>query len=91
MSRGFPQDGNWSLHTTIIMQILDRFGRAKVDLFARRGNAQCNLWFSLISRDDPPLGVDVFPCQLWPDKLIYAGCSKVQNVGTVFFCAQFWK
>ncbi|XP_013878914.1 uncharacterized protein LOC106528317 [Austrofundulus limnaeus] len=72
MSRGGPQDGDWPLHKTIITQIWDRFGKAEVDLFASRENTQCDLWFSLSSQDNPPLGVDAFAHRPWPNKLLYA-------------------
>lgn len=46
MSRGGPRDDEWRLHPEIVLQIWERFGRAEVDLFASRVNAQCPIWFS---------------------------------------------
>ncbi|KAK5883045.1 hypothetical protein CesoFtcFv8_019415 [Champsocephalus esox] len=56
MSRGGPRQGDWSLHPELIAQVWSRFGRAEVDLFAARGNAQCVLWFSLSARRSPSGG-----------------------------------
>lgn len=72
MSRGGPQQGDWSLHPELVTQIWSRFGQAKVDLFAARENALCALWFSLRARDNPPLGVDAFAHRPWPRMLLYA-------------------
>ena len=49
-----------ALASEVVSQIWSRFGRAEVDLFAARGNAQCALWFALSVRDNPRLGVDAF-------------------------------
>ncbi|KAK2921855.1 hypothetical protein Q8A73_001340 [Channa argus] len=54
MSRGGPRPGEWVLHTELVQEVWSRFGRAEVDLFAAKGNAQCPLWFSLRARDSPP-------------------------------------
>ena len=43
-----------------------------MDLFAARENTQCALWFSLSTRDNPPLGVDAFAHRPWPRMLLYA-------------------
>ena len=72
MSRGGPRQGDWSLHPELVSQVWSRFGRAEVDLFAARGNAQCALWFSLKAQDHPPLGVDAFAHRPWPRGLLYA-------------------
>ena len=56
MSRGGPHQGDWSLHPKLVYQVWSRFGRAEVDLFAARGNAQCASWFSLKAQDHPPPG-----------------------------------
>ena len=72
MSRGGPRHGDWSLHPELVIQIWNRFGKAEVDLFASRGNAQCALWFSLSVRDNPPLGVDALAHRPWPRTLLYA-------------------
>ncbi|XP_045548073.1 uncharacterized protein [Salmo salar] len=71
MSRGGPRDDEWRLHPEIVLQIWKRFGRAEVDLFASRVNAQCPLWFPLRAQDEPPLGIDAFAHQ-WPEVLLYA-------------------
>lgn len=71
MSRGGPRDDEWRLHPEIVLQIWERFGRAEVDLFASRVNAQCPIWFSLRAQDEPPLGIDAFAHQ-WPEVLLYA-------------------
>ena len=72
MSRGGPRQGDWSLHPELVSQVWSRFGRAEVDLFAARENAQCALWFSLRTQDHPPLGVDAFAHRPWPKVLLYA-------------------
>ena len=72
MSRGGPHQGDWTLHPELVSQVWTRFGRAEVDLFAARGNAQCALWFSLSARDNPPLGVDAFAHHPWPRGTLYA-------------------
>ena len=40
LSRGAPVYGEWTLHSEIVEQIWARLGRATVDLFASRNNAQ---------------------------------------------------
>ncbi|XP_067359029.1 uncharacterized protein [Channa argus] len=72
MSRGGPRPGEWVLHTELVQEVWSRFGRAEVDLFAAKVNAQCPLWFSLRARDSPPLGVDAFSHRPWPRRLLYA-------------------
>ena len=72
MSRGGPQPGDWTLHHDLINQIWSEFGKAEVDLFAMRENTQCELWFSLSAKDNPPLGVDAFAHRPWPNTLLYA-------------------
>ncbi|XP_032363038.1 LOW QUALITY PROTEIN: uncharacterized protein LOC116675032 [Etheostoma spectabile] len=70
LSRGAPLYGNWTLHPAIVGQVWTRFGRAEVDLFASKDNAQCPLFFSI--RDpDAPLGVDAL-AHAWPSALLYA-------------------
>lgn len=70
LSRGAPLYGEWTLHPSIVEQVWARFGRAAVDLFASRENAQCPLFFSI---RDPgaPLGVDAL-AHIWPPVLLYA-------------------
>ena len=70
LSRGAPVYGEWKLHPEIVEQIWARFGRAVVDLFALRGNAQCELFYSLRSMD-APLGVDAL-AHAWPRERLYA-------------------
>ena len=71
MSRGGPSQSEWRLNPTLIQTLWDMFGRAEVDLFASRENAQCALWFSMSARDAPPLGVDAFSHHPWPKTLLY--------------------
>ncbi|XP_029973330.1 uncharacterized protein LOC115407110 [Salarias fasciatus] len=70
LSRGAPLYGEWMLHPALVEQVWARFGRATVDLFASRENAQCPLFFSI---RDPgaPLGVDAL-AHVWPSVLLYA-------------------
>ncbi|XP_053173996.1 uncharacterized protein LOC128357652 [Scomber japonicus] len=70
LSRGAPVYGEWTLHPVIVEQIWARYGRAAVDLFASRGNAQCALFYSLRSLD-APLGIDAL-AHVWPHELLYA-------------------
>ena len=72
MSRGGPSHNEWKLNPTIVRKLWSRFGEAEVDLFASRENTQCALWFSLSSRDNPPLGADAFSHHPWPRTLLYA-------------------
>ncbi|XP_062286992.1 uncharacterized protein LOC133992289 [Scomber scombrus] len=70
LSRGAPVYGEWTLHPEIVEQIWARYGRAAVDLFASRGNAQCALFYSLRNLD-APLGIDAL-AHVWPHELLYA-------------------
>ncbi|XP_034564504.1 uncharacterized protein LOC117830473 [Notolabrus celidotus] len=70
LSRGNPLYGEWTLHPQVVEQIWQRYGRAAVDLFASRENAQCPLYFSL-SEVNAPLGMDAL-AHPWPDVLLYA-------------------
>ncbi|XP_028430855.1 uncharacterized protein LOC114553714 [Perca flavescens] len=72
MLRGGPSHNEWKLNPTIVWKLWSRFGEAEVDLFASRENTQCALWFSLSSRDNPPLGADAFSHHPWPKTLLYA-------------------
>ena len=56
LSRGGPHADNWSLNPGILGQIWDKFGEARVDLFASKVNAKCPLWYSLSPTDGAPLG-----------------------------------
>ena len=56
LSWGTPVYGEWTLHSEIVEQIWARFGRATVDLFASRNNAQCA--FLLSAQHGCSLGVD---------------------------------
>ncbi|KAK5930500.1 hypothetical protein CgunFtcFv8_026728 [Champsocephalus gunnari] len=70
LSRGAPLYADWTLHPRIVSQLWVRYGRATVDLFASRENAQCQLFFSM--RDlNAPLGVDAL-AHVWPSGLLYA-------------------
>ena len=70
LSRGAPVYGEWALHPAVVDQIWARYGRATVDLFASRENAQCARFFSL-SDVDAPLGIDAL-AHTWPPELLYA-------------------
>ena len=72
LSRGGPSMANWSLNPIIVEMIWRVFGEARVDLFASRTNAKCDLWFSLNPSDNPPLGVNALGTEPWPQGLLYA-------------------
>ena len=72
MSRGGPDEMEWSLHPQVIAQIWSRFGKASVDLFASKENAKCPLWFSGVIEQPMSLGVDAFAHRQWPQGLLYA-------------------
>ena len=72
MSRGGPHPDNWCIHPLISQMIWDRFGTAKVDLFAAKENAKCDLWFSLSPAEKPPLGTDALGQTRWQASLLYA-------------------
>ena len=67
LSRGAPVYGEWTLKPEIVEQIWARYGRAAVNLFAWRENAQYVLFYSL-HRIDAPLRVDAI-AHAWPHKL----------------------
>ncbi|KAI2650209.1 hypothetical protein H4Q32_000145 [Labeo rohita] len=69
LSRQGPRAGEWMLHPEVVEQIWEIFGRAQLDLFATRENAQCPLWFSLVH--PAPLGLDAM-VQTWPRLRLYA-------------------
>ncbi|KAK5924745.1 hypothetical protein CgunFtcFv8_017331 [Champsocephalus gunnari] len=70
LSRGAPLYADWTLHPRIVSQLWVRYGRAAVDLFISKENAQCQLFFSM--RDlNAPLGVDALAHD-WPPDLLYA-------------------
>ncbi len=63
LSRQRMENGGRRLHTQLVNLVWQRFGRAKVDLFASSTTTYCPLWFSpspLLS-----LGLDAF-AQEWP-------------------------
>ncbi|XP_059199216.1 uncharacterized protein LOC131979287 [Centropristis striata] len=70
LSRGAPVYGEWTLHPEVVEQLWSRYGRAAVDLFASRENAQCALFYSLRGVD-APLGIDAL-AHAWPRELLYA-------------------
>ena len=72
LSRGGPYDDEWNLNPIIVGMIWERFGRAQVDLFARRCNHKCPLWYSQNPTDQAPLGTNAFGPDPWPRKLLYA-------------------
>ncbi|KAK7877982.1 hypothetical protein WMY93_031362 [Mugilogobius chulae] len=72
MSRGGPPRDEWGLAPDVAREVWSRFGRPVADLFASAENAQCPLWFSLRSTDEPPLGVDALAHKQWPAGLLYA-------------------
>ena len=72
LSRGGPRDDEWSLNPIIVSMIWERFGVAQVDLFARKCNRKCQLWYSICPSDRAPLGVNAFGPGLWPRETLYA-------------------
>ena len=72
LSRGGPHDDEWSLNPIIVGMIWERFGRAQVDLFARRCNRKCPLWYSQNPTELAPLGTNALGPDPWPRKLLYA-------------------
>ncbi len=70
LSRGNPRYGEWRLNPEVVRLVWERFGRASVDLFASRENAQCPLFFSL-RNESAPLGTDAL-AHPWPSMLLYA-------------------
>ena len=70
LSRAAPPATEWRLHPQVVSQLWARFGVARVDLFATRENAHCELWFSLVGQGGP-LGLDALSAE-WPDGLLYA-------------------
>ncbi|KAK2902582.1 hypothetical protein Q8A73_012328 [Channa argus] len=85
-SRGHYVSGarprEWVLHTELVQEVWSRFGRAEVDLFAAKGNAQCPLWFSLRARDFPPLwGGCILPLALaQAAPLCFSACPSDSQV-----------
>ncbi|KAI2662472.1 Retrovirus-related Pol polyprotein from transposon 17.6 [Labeo rohita] len=69
LSRQGLRPGEWMLHPKVVKQIWRVFGRAQVDLFATRENAQCPLWFSVTH--PAPLGLDAM-VQTWQRLRLYA-------------------
>ncbi|KAK5933667.1 hypothetical protein CgunFtcFv8_014130 [Champsocephalus gunnari] len=63
LSRGTPLYADWTLHPRIVSQLWVRYGRAAVDLFASKDNAQCQLFFAM--HLNAPLGVDTLAHD-WP-------------------------
>lgn len=72
MSRGGVLQDEWGLVPETAAEIWLQFGTPVADLFASAENTQCPLWFSLISTDEPPLGVDAMVHRPWPMGLLYA-------------------
>ncbi|KAL0173082.1 hypothetical protein M9458_033393, partial [Cirrhinus mrigala] len=62
LSRQGPRPGEWMLHPEVVNQIWEIFGRAQLDLFATRENAQFH---------PAPLGLDAM-VQTWPRLRLYA-------------------
>ena len=52
--------------------IWERFGVARVDLFASKANYMCPLWYSTSPSDLAPLGTNVLGPDPWPEGLLYA-------------------
>lgn len=70
LSRGSPRYKDWKLHSGTVAQIWEEYGKAEVDLFASREDAQCHLYYSLTDLS-APLGVDALAHE-WPRALLYA-------------------
>lgn len=70
LSRQRPPPGEWRLNPSVIQMIWQKYGMAKVDLFASRATTHCPQWFSLLELDSP-LGQDAL-AHPWPDLLLYA-------------------
>ncbi|KAK5890741.1 hypothetical protein CesoFtcFv8_014232 [Champsocephalus esox] len=69
LSRGAPLYADWTLHPRIVSQLWVRYGRAVVDLFASKENAQCQLFFSMHDLN-APVGVDAL-MHNWPPGYLY--------------------
>ena len=69
---GGPHDDEWNLNPIIVGMIWDRFGRAQVDLFARRCNRKCSLWYSQSPTELVPGGTNALGPGPWPRELLYA-------------------
>ena len=72
LSRGGPKADHWNLNPNIVAMLWERFGEAQVDLFARKCNTKCRLWYSLYREENPPLGFDSLRPDPWPRELLYA-------------------
>lgn len=70
LSRGNPRYRDWKLHSGVVAQIWEKYGKAVVDLFASREDAQCHLYYSLADQS-APLGMDALAHE-WPHALLYA-------------------
>lgn len=64
LSRANPRYKEWKLHSEVVAQVWERYGRAEVDLFASAENTQCPLFFSLTGQSDP-MGLDAL-AHRWP-------------------------
>jgi len=60
---------DWRLNPVIFQQIVERFGKPQVDLFATRNNAQVKHFFSRFV-DEDALGTDAL-AQYWLQDLVY--------------------
>ena len=72
LSRGGPKADHWNLNPNIVAMLWERFGEAQVDLFARKCNTKCRLWYSLYREENPPLGFNSLRPDPWPKELLYA-------------------
>ena len=70
LSRGTPRYKDWKLHSEVVNQIWEIFGRAEIDLFASEENTQCTLFYSLTGQS-APMGIDALAHE-WPRVLLYA-------------------
>ncbi|XP_061590737.1 uncharacterized protein LOC133456285 [Cololabis saira] len=70
LSRRQLPPGDWRLHPQVVRMIWDRYGEARVDLFASECTTHCPLWFSL-AETSAPLGMDAL-ANTWPRGLLYA-------------------
>ena len=71
-SRGGPHAEDWSLNPAIVELLWERFGRARVDLFAAKAHHKCPLGFSMSPSEEPLMGTNALSQERWPEGLLYA-------------------
>ncbi|XP_062843308.1 uncharacterized protein LOC134302204 [Trichomycterus rosablanca] len=70
LSRQSLSPSRWRLHPEVVHLIWEKFGQARVDLFASSDTTHCPLWFSA-HQWDSPLGQDALAHD-WPKELLFA-------------------